>query len=106
MTLMTKGIWKKSPKAGAKLTSIGKPLKSSAHHSVLPGNQLILHDGPKKRKRCPDGPVVIPKGLKVQVLPCAQYDHRYQSAPGARVFGAGFSAVGIGHDITTGRPFK
>lgn len=43
-----------------------------------------------------------------QVTRCPGFTHdpRYQVAPGERVFGAGFAAVGIGRDITTGQPWE
>jgi hypothetical protein len=46
--------------------------------------------------------VVVPAGVKITRAPGYTHDPRYQVPPGARPFGAGFSAVGIGRDVTTG----
>ena len=44
-----------------------------------------------------------PNGVKVQVCASPTHDCRVQCAPGERPFGAGFAAVGIGHDLQTGK---
>lgn len=41
--------------------------------------------------------------VPVQILPSATHDDRYQCAPGARPYGAGFAAAGVGRDVVTGR---
>lgn len=38
--------------------------------------------------------------------PCLGYDPRYQFAPGAVTFGAGFTAVGVGRDVDTGKGWR
>jgi hypothetical protein len=48
--------------------------------------------------------VVLPLP-KVQVCPSPDHDARYQLPPGARVYGAGFAAAGVGRDATTGKPW-
>lgn len=68
-------------------------------------NAAARRMGLKKSQHAPDGPVVVPKTVKVQVCPAAGFDSRYQVDPASRPFGAGFSAVGIGRDIETGRPW-
>lgn len=91
--------WKRTPKVGASLTDIGAPLRTinpapTVQCAPLPGS---------RRKHAPAGPVVIPKGLTVTVCPGLTYDSRTQCAPDAQVYGAGFSACGVGRDVTTGR---
>jgi hypothetical protein len=46
---------------------------------------------------------VIPPTVKVTVCPSPAPYGRYQVDPSARPFGAGFSAAGIGRDLTTGQ---
>lgn len=41
--------------------------------------------------------------VPVQILASATHDDRYQCAPGARPYGAGFAAAGVGRDVVTGR---
>lgn len=41
--------------------------------------------------------------VPVQILASATHDDRYQCAPGARPYGAGFAAAGVGRDVTTGQ---
>lgn len=48
----------------------------------------------------------MPGSATVTRCPGFTHDPRYQVAPGERVFGAGFAAVGIGRDITTGQPWE
>lgn len=55
----------------------------------------------KPVRRAPVEPV-IPSTVKVTVCPSPAYNARYQVDPSARPLGAGFSAAGIGRDITTG----
>jgi hypothetical protein len=68
----------------------------------------VAEAGPAKRPRPPDKG--MDRKVSRQVAPDAKgypgFDARYQVAPGARVFGAGFSAVGIGRDVTTGKPWQ
>lgn len=42
---------------------------------------------------------------RVTYGPSYTHDPRHQCAPGEQPFGAGFSAVGIGRDLNTGRPW-
>lgn len=49
-----------------------------------------------------DGPVDYSRA-KVTRAEAPRYDVRYQVAPGAKHYGAGFAAVGLGRDVTTGR---
>lgn len=44
--------------------------------------------------------------VKFTRCPSTPYDPRYQFAPGAVTFGAGFAAVGIGRDVDTGREWR
>ena len=44
-----------------------------------------------------------PNGVKVEIGDSIDYDPRYQVRPGTVPFGAGFTAVGIGHDLQTGK---
>jgi hypothetical protein len=46
---------------------------------------------------------VIPPTVKVTVCPSPAPYGRYQVDPSTRPFGAGFSAAGIGRDLTTGQ---
>lgn len=48
-----------------------------------------------------DGEAVIPSHVKVQKLPGFTEDTRFKADPNA--YGCGFSAVGIGRDVETGR---
>ncbi len=48
-----------------------------------------------------NAPVVIPSHVKVQKLPGFTEDTRFKADPNA--YGCGFSAVGIGRDVETGR---
>jgi hypothetical protein len=49
-----------------------------------------------------DTPANRPAHVPVQRGPGELYDPRYQCAPGARPFGAGFAAAGVGRDVVTG----
>jgi hypothetical protein len=49
---------------------------------------------------------VIPPGLEVRRCPAPTFDPRYQIDPASRPFGAGFSACGIGRDVTTGKAWR
>jgi hypothetical protein len=55
-----------------------------------------------KRPCRSDEPAIVPAGLQVQRAAAMTHDSRYQCAPGERPAGAGFAAVGIGRDSTTG----
>ena len=46
---------------------------------------------------------VVPPHVVVQHMPSINHDPRYQLPPGARPFGAGFAAAGIGCDVETGQ---
>jgi hypothetical protein len=60
---------------------------------------------PGTRQHTPQTVAAMPGSDEVTRCPGFTHDPRYQVAPGERVFGAGFAAVGIGRDITTGRPW-
>lgn len=71
-------------------------------------------DGHKTRPAPPGFKSTRPPASKVKHAPgpvgyikclSATHDPRYQCAPGEVVFGAGFSAVGIGRSVTTGQPW-
>lgn len=47
--------------------------------------------------------VSIEGGIRVTRYLGASCDLRYQVPPGSKPFGAGFAAVGLGRDVTTGR---
>lgn len=60
--------------------------------------------GTPKRVETPTGPrIVFPDDVKVTKCPDYTHNHRFQCAPGEQPFGAGFSAVGIGRNVDTGR---
>jgi hypothetical protein len=73
------------------------------HHVLARPKAVVKEKHPR--------PFQEPKERKVsrQVAPDAKgypgFDARYQLPPDAKVFGAGFSEVGIGRDVTTGRPW-
>lgn len=50
--------------------------------------------------------VIVPSHVKVSACPSWTHDPRYQCRPGEQPFGAGFSAVGVGRDIQTGRAWQ
>ena len=50
-----------------------------------------------------DADATNPNSVVVQVIPSPTYDSRFQCAPGQTVYGCGFSVVGIGRDVDTGR---
>jgi len=60
---------------------------------------VVLADTPSLA----DMPAVMPPHVTLQRCPAPTHDNRYQCAPGARPFGAGFAQAGIGRDVTTGR---
>lgn len=45
-------------------------------------------------------------GIKVTRSTAPAYDTRYQVDPQSRPWGAGFAAVGVGRDVTTGREWR
>ena len=47
--------------------------------------------------------LVITERTRITVAPPVRYDARYQVDPGAKHYGAGFAAAGLGRDVTTGR---
>lgn len=99
MTKPRSKTWRMTPKPGQSLTDIGAPLRTI---NKPPTNQCAPLPGSRRRPP-PDGPVIVPKGLKVQHGPGLTYDARFQCAPGAKVYGAGFAAVGPGRDLLTGK---
>ncbi len=79
--------------------------------------QLMHHDVESAlSKRCyrrrGDGRPAAPAdgsaaaGAPVTRGPSWSHDPRFQCAPGEHPYGAGFSAVGIGHDVTTGEAWR
>lgn len=53
----------------------------------------------------PEGETITPDGIKYTVRNAPTFDARYQIDPAAHHFGAGFSHVGVGRDVQTGRPW-
>ena len=95
----------KPPQKAAKLHDIGTHMRSVARD----GRVVTKHQATFDRQRqatvsaAPVPVAVDYSKAKVTVCPGLGYDPRYQVAPGEKVFGAGFAAVGFGRDINTGR---
>ena len=47
--------------------------------------------------------LVVTERTRITVAPAVRHDERYQVDPATKHYGAGFSAVGLGRDVTTGR---
>jgi hypothetical protein len=75
--------------SGPSLTDIGAPLRSLA---PLPGSPTAPLPGSRKHTHRSN-----------TAAEASSHDPRVQCAPGEAPFGAGFAAVGLGRDITTGR---
>lgn len=73
-----------------------------SNHTIgtWPVTSKAKHTRPFSPTACGPARVVPTKGVGY-----LGYDARFQVAPGERVHGAGFAAVGIGRDVTTGRPW-
>ena len=102
-----------------KLTPIGHHMRTISSQKPV-GNQHPFRDGLGggviTRKRARPAPVTIsdqtPRGdviIPTTVVPsrglAAGHDPRYQCADGEKPWGAGFSEIGIGRNIYTGRPW-
>lgn len=106
----------KSPK----LVPIGQKVPGVKAIAPTDRRQQITLDGSRERtvgvptipramravKPAVDKGVIVPAGVKVTRGPSWTHDPRYQCRPGDEPFGAGFSSVGIGRDIDTGRAWE
>lgn len=70
---------------------------------VVPARAAIDASVTVHGSMAPQGEAVMRDGVRITVCPSPKHDDRYQVAPGASVWGAGFAAAGLGRDITTGR---
>lgn len=110
--------WELAPpghKRPAKLTKEQREAAQRAKKAAAKAREVkALADPPGRpvslRKPIGSAPVafrdqvaVVPPGVQPTRGPSYLGDPRYQVLPGERVFGAGFSAVGIGRDVETGR---
>ena len=84
----------KAPRAGSKQPAVRKP-RAVAKRGVAAG--VTITKVPRSMVEATN-----PNGVKVQVCASPTHDCRVQCAPGEQPFGAGFAAVGIGHDLQTG----
>lgn len=86
---------KPGPGPGPVLHAIGHEIPGQPKHG---GSAHFRSKAPPPGKHAP---------LKVDKITCtaATHDDRYQVAPGAKPFGAGFVAAGPGIDVTTGKPW-
>ena len=83
----------KAPKAGYKHAVVRKPRQPSA---MAVG--VTIAKVPRSHVEATN-----PNGVQPIIVESVSYDPRYQVRPGVVPFGAGFSAVGVGRDVNTGR---
>lgn len=90
---------KRSTNAVKYFTSKKKAIAWAGVVDLIPKNGKSHKSHPK-----PDRAAVatMHPNVRVTVAPLHRYDARYQIAPKAAHYGAGFAAVGIGRDLQTG----
>ena len=98
------------PSPAPKLHAIGARVKSVAQQPGLGQPPLRLPGSDPSRAGYGGTVIAEPLGRKlvavVTTRPPVTHDPRYQVDPESSPFGAGFSAVGIGRDVQTGRKFS
>lgn len=81
--------------------SAGQRPTKKPEPSMAPATQPIR----PQAKAAPAVKVTVVNGVRIVRAPAWTHDPRYEVAPGAQVFGAGFAALPMGYDINTGRPW-
>lgn len=76
----------------------------------LPGTPKHLARPPGSKESAPrpaaGAQVITPEGVKHTVRLAPKFDARFQVDPDAHHYGAGFSHVGIGRDVQTGKAWR